>query len=94
MGIKKELIAEIDAFLKYYEIAPTSFGRDCMNNTAFMERLRNVDGRVTDATIDKVRAYIKKHDDKDDAAKPVEIARRAGPPTPARRKGSSWRAAV
>jgi hypothetical protein len=61
MGVKKELIAEIEDFLRIYKIAPTTFGSNCMNNPTFISRLINPDGRVTDATIDRVRAYIRKY---------------------------------
>jgi hypothetical protein len=61
MGIKNELIAEIKYFLRVHKIAPTTFGRKCMNNTAFISRLTGPDARVTDATIDRVRAYIRKY---------------------------------
>jgi hypothetical protein len=61
MGIKNELIAEIKDFLRVHKVAPTTFSRKCMNNTAFISRLTDPDSRVTDATIDRVRAYIKRY---------------------------------
>jgi hypothetical protein len=61
MGIKNELIAEIKDFLRIYKIAPTTFGSKCMNNPAFISRLMDPDGRITDATIDRVRVYIRKY---------------------------------
>ena len=76
MSIKKELIAEIKDFLRIHKIAPTMFGRDCMNNTAFMVRLTDPDSRVTDVTIDRVRAYIKKHSKKTPARAEQNLARR------------------
>ena len=68
MGIKNELIAEIKDFLRVHKIAPTTFGSKCMNNPTFISRLINPDGRITDATIDRVRAYIRKYRRKNSTA--------------------------
>lgn len=51
-------LADIERFLKRHDVAPTTFGTQCMNNPAFLNHLR--DGRsVTLRTAKKVYDYIK-----------------------------------
>lgn len=57
MSGREQLLLEIDAYLAEHGISQTQFGREALNDTAFVSRLR----RGTDVrmeTADRVRAFM------------------------------------
>lgn len=61
------LIKEVEDFCRRSGIAESTFGNRAVNDGKFLGRLRN-GGRVTTATIERVRAYIAAHRGADGAA--------------------------
>jgi len=57
MTTREDLLAEIDAYLEKYEMAPSAFGRLVMNDGHFVTRIR-AGGQVLSRTVDRVRAFM------------------------------------
>ena len=57
MSIPKELLVEIDAFLREAGMAETTFGRQAANDGKLVARLRGGKG-ITTNTVEKIRGFI------------------------------------
>lgn len=60
MSTRESLLSEIDGFLSATGIAETTFGLKVVNDGKFVGRLR-AGGDVTGGTVDRVRAFIARH---------------------------------
>ena len=52
-----ELYHEIDAFCREHDMKPTRFGREAVNDPAFVSRLRDRKAILT-TTVDRVRDFM------------------------------------
>ncbi len=58
----ESLLAEISAFCRQADMAESTFGRRAVNDGKFVGRLK-YGGKVTTATVERVRAFIEQHKD-------------------------------
>lgn len=58
--LREQLLAEIERFLRVHEMRETTFGREAVNDTAFVSRLRAGRDPKT-SMVDRVRGYIARH---------------------------------
>lgn len=59
-SLRDQLLADIEAFLTRTGMDPSRFGRDAMNDPAFVPRLR--DGAdVRARTVDRIRKFMSEH---------------------------------
>ena len=85
MNADREIIELIETFCSHHGMAESTFGFRAINDGKFVRRLRN-GGRVTTATLAKVRAYIDNHgqhagNDMEAKLEP-DIQAKTPPPTP------------
>lgn len=57
---RDKLLQEIETFLKAHGMYPSYFGRDAINDTALVSRLR-AGGDVRLETVDRIRAFMRNH---------------------------------
>jgi SAM-dependent methyltransferase len=62
----ESLLAEISAFCRQADMAESTFGRRAVNDGKFVGRLK-YGGKVTTATVERVRAFIEEHKDARDS---------------------------
>lgn len=55
---KKTLIGEIEAFLREHEMAASTFGRLCLNNPSFFDRLQEPEFSPLTRTVKRVRQWM------------------------------------
>jgi hypothetical protein len=60
----RSLIDEIDAFRTKSGMSATAFGTDCLNDPNFIPDLRRRGRLPSVATMDKVRAFIRHHEER------------------------------
>jgi len=54
-----KLLAEIEAFLAQFDVAPTTFGREALGDSAFVKRLRDDPARdMKLSTIERARTWM------------------------------------
>lgn len=78
MPERAKLLAEIEKFLRAYDVAPTTFGRDAMGDSAFVVRMRENPARdMKLSTIAKARAWMAEYRRDNKPARPTSGAARA-----------------
>ena len=80
LSTREALVAEVNAFLDRNGVAPTVFGVAALNDPKFVIGLRN-GADVKTVTLDKVRLYMSKYEEKKSLAVGVK---RESPPVPIR----------
>jgi hypothetical protein len=58
MSTRDTLLAEIEAFLARHRMPETTFGKICLNDTAFVSRFRS-GSDVRSRTADKLRQFMR-----------------------------------
>lgn len=78
MPERAKLLADIERFLRTYDMAPTTFGRDAMGDSAFVIRLRgDVKRDMKLSTIDRAREWMTEYRKEHKPARPTSGAARA-----------------
>ena len=58
MGSKKEVLRELEAVMKEFNLAPSTVGREITGDPTFLTRLRDADKAISTTTLDKVWRFI------------------------------------
>jgi len=58
MGSKKEVLKELEAVMKEFDLAPSTVGREITGDPNFLTRLRDADKAISTTTLDRVWRFI------------------------------------
>ena len=58
MGSKKEVLRELEAVIKEFNLAPSTVGREITGDPTFLTRLRDSSKSISTNTLDSVWRYI------------------------------------
>ena len=58
MGSKDEVLKELEAVIKEFNLAPSTVGREITGDPTFLTRLRDADKAISTTTLDKVWRFI------------------------------------
>lgn len=58
MGSKDDALAELEALIKEYDLAPSTVGREVVGDSKLMYRMRDPSVSVTTATLDRIARYV------------------------------------
>jgi len=58
MGSKKEVLKELEAVMKEFDLAPSTVGREITGDPNFLKRLRDADKAISTTTLDRVWRFI------------------------------------
>ena len=60
MGSKAEVLKDLEAVIKKFDLAPSSVGREIAGDPNFLARLRDPDKTISTSTLDNVWRFILK----------------------------------